>query len=1720
VATVSIVTDLDNLFGAKNGIIVNSNQDLETTASVEYITADGAEGFTTSAAVKLRAGYSAFIDTVTKYGFHLKFDEDVVYNLFGEDAATTFSKLDLRVNQNWSWSKEGDTNATFVRDTFCRETQLDMGELATHGQVVMVYINGEFWGVYEIEERIDANYAASYLGGDAEDYDVLKTDRNTSGEYSVIVTDGNANAWTDLYNQMLGQFTVNYYKPTFTVGSISDAESVISDSSLQSNAITAGASTINFINTGSDGHYTSSVAFPGTTLTTNSDNFVVEIMGTINVSASGLRTFGLSTSESFSFQLSNGTNTYSFTYTGTGTVADVFHTFNLAAGDYNLRIVYYETTGGANLELFSAAGTYTTFNSTAFDLVGDTANGGLSFPGMSSNVAYERVQGNNPDGTANENYDKLLDVQNLIDYMLIIFYTANDDAPVSGFLWDYVASQNAWYNFIQPNNFFTVYNRENPDGFKFVLHDSEHTLNSGVGWGGQGESLLENDYPLYDPGHFPDGIDDANPYQYFYLLKSNSEFLAKLADRIQEKTTGDGALTDAACLARYDPLTSIYATVIVAEAARWGDHMNTISSSNTVCTPANWYTAIASERAKMSTRTETFISLLRTYTNYYTATYLAPTSSLTEGKVTANSTLTLMKFSSLAGVIYYTLDGSDPRNSDGTISSSALTYVTGSSITITQSTELKARIRYTSSGTWSPLLDADYYVGAAADSTNLAITEINYNPYDPTAAEISAGFTDAQMFEFIEIKNIGSTIIDLSGISFKFGVTWSDGIGSYYLDPGEVAVIVANAAAFDYRYGEDIVILGTYSGNLSNAGEKLTLVDRSGNAISSVTYSDGGDWPGRADGNGSTLQIIDPAGDENDPHNWRSSVEYGGTPGADGLLSYNPVIINEVLTHSDASSGDELELYNTTGYAIDIGGWYLSDSSSDYEKYRIPDGTIIAAHGYLVFTEGDDFGAYFAFDAHYGDDAWLLTTDSSGNLQYFADHVEFGAALNGVSFGRWPNGENDGVLYPMASQTFGSANSGPATSAVVISEVFYSPGNNNYEFIEIYNTTSSAIDLSHWTLGGAVTYAFSTGSVTTLGAHQSLVVVENITSFQSRFGTSITIAGQYTGNLNDGGETLTLYSYDTPPVSDPTYYPAVVEDQVKYDNASPWPVISDGQSLSLQRVDVDTWGNDAANWTAGTPTPGSYTVTSKAFVVAAADWAAAGSSNLTLTIGADAKVHVYITGTTTDVVTPHLPAYITNVSITGRNGVNDVLTVDFSAGNPIPSGGFTFNGGSGGGNALLIVGVSGNDAVTMTADQITVNSAAPIDYANANLFGFNLGTGTNTLIVDDATLTIYQANAISANTDVIVDGGVLDLNELSDTIGELTLLSGSVVNGTLTADSYTIESGTVTAALAGPGAILKTTSGQAGVAAINNTNTTVEAGELTANSITTGTLTIGAGAVVTINAISGGPTSTSAAVTLSNTATLTSSSIIAETELNADVSTSSDTLAATSSNTAAVEVMEPIAIVTAAAEEIVVVVTQSESTTAAATVQEQSATAGSETAPALVESDYLAPISLQEPLTESIAAVISNDGISTADSAPVSSLFNSSTIRPSETVTARSLPQSPVYWRFNAEVSRLQAVENNFSDLILETRLNAGKDRIASSTQDELSYRKTNVKKQSGVVMQGEQTARNIALLSIIQDSQGKSLDEQLDLELHYYRHFQKQDKLPEKAVDAVLAWD
>ena len=485
---------------------------------------------------------------------------------------------------------------------------------------------------------------------------------------------------------------------------------------------------------------------------------------------------------------------------------------------------------------------------------------------------------------------------------------------------------------------------------------------------------------------------------------------------------------------------------------------------------------------------------------------------------------------------------------------------------------------------------------------DLIVSELNYNPYDLTPAEIAAGLTDPQTLEFVELFNSGSAPLNLAGFKLQVGIAAV--LPAFTLAPGEHAVVVKDADAFRIRYTNTAIrIIGTFSGNLSNSGETLRLDDAQGGVIATITYEDGGDWPGRADGDGSSLELIDAAAGYADPENWRSSSEYGGSPGVAGLGPDNRLVVNEVLSHTDPPLSDSIELFNTTEGAIAIGGWFLSDSKSNYRKYTIPAGTVVPAGGYLVFNETNHFNASggsntndFALDGAHGDDVYLLQADSSGRLVRFVDHVEFGAAPNAEAFGRWPNGS--GRLCPMISRTFGASNSGVRIGPVFISELMYHPPSDSphLEFIEIANPGPATENLANWQLDDGVAFTFSSGI---LAPGETIVVLSFdpdaaansalLADFQSAYGVAAgaALAGPYTGTLADGGERIRLLRPDEPPAEEPGYYPLLIEDDVKYDNNAPWPATPDGGGASLERRMPAQWGDDPASWTAAMPpTPG------------------------------------------------------------------------------------------------------------------------------------------------------------------------------------------------------------------------------------------------------------------------------------------------------------------------------------------------------------------------------------------------------------------------------------------------------------------------------------------------------------------------------------------------------
>ncbi len=859
---ISIVTEQANLTSARTGIYSNPQSDgiaWERESSVEmifprnWIDPYGNEkGFQSPCGLRIRGGYSRRTQN-PKHSFRLFFRSDygngrLNYPIFGEEGADVFNKFDLRGPQNYSWAQGDTSRNSFIRDTWSRDLQGQMGQPYKRGRWIQLFLNGIYWGMFQIDERAEASYGEIYFGGDKDDYDVVKSYGG--------VTDGNRKSYERLWKKW----------------------------------------------------------------------------------QQGFRT----------------------------------------------------------------------------------------------NAAYYDVQGMNPDGTINSDKENLVNIENLIDYMIITYYTGDRDGPGSR------------YTQPRPNNYFGIYNRENPQGYHFFEHDSEHSLGTG-----------ENN--MVSPFTRSSSLNDFNPHTlHERFARDNEEYRILFSDRLAKYCYNGGLLTSDVGIERVNYRAKQLDPGIIAHSARWG---------NTSRSRTAWLGAVNGVRSFISNRVPTLISQLRSVSWYPDID--PPKFSKHGGFIQSTQQILL---SGGPGLIYYTVNGDDPRQIGGAINSQAkifegntstetllkrgsvwkyldngtnagtswrsatfndaswksgaaelgygdggerttisygtssqskyvtsyfrakfttsdvnkfgelelslrrddgaVVYINGKEVTrsgmpagtitwqtlasnisggadettfysfpiessslvngqnviaveVHQSSRTSSdvsfdlelvgvqfsnpnplylraegqntiRARVKNNSEWSALTMADFIVDAEpAGRDNLAISEIHYRPAAPNQEEIEAGFNDRSDFEFIELLNISPRAIDLGSLKFSDGIDFdfSTADTDRTLAPGERLIIVNNLDAFNMRYGKVLPpqtkIIGEYEGNLDNDGEQLVIINSDKVNIIDFIFNDGAEWPGGADGDGFSLIKINPTANymNPDPSTWRSSAAIGGNPGYSDYLT-------------------------------------------------------------------------------------------------------------------------------------------------------------------------------------------------------------------------------------------------------------------------------------------------------------------------------------------------------------------------------------------------------------------------------------------------------------------------------------------------------------------------------------------------------------------------------------------------------------------------------------------------------------------------------------------------------------------------------------------------------------------------------------------------------------------------------------------------------------------
>lgn len=219
IGSISVVTDLKNLFDAGTGVYVNAWNDgpnWERPISLELFEPNGDGGFQIDAGIRIRGAFSRSSSNPKhslRFFFRDTYGGKLEYPLFGTEGAGEFDKVDLRTSQNFSWSYENSPYNTFIRETFSRDSQRDMNTPYARSRYYHLYINGQYWGLYQTEERCDSDYGKTYFGGSGSDWDCIKTSHNG---YKTEAADGTMDAFTDLYKIAVKQgfsgiYSTNYY---------------------------------------------------------------------------------------------------------------------------------------------------------------------------------------------------------------------------------------------------------------------------------------------------------------------------------------------------------------------------------------------------------------------------------------------------------------------------------------------------------------------------------------------------------------------------------------------------------------------------------------------------------------------------------------------------------------------------------------------------------------------------------------------------------------------------------------------------------------------------------------------------------------------------------------------------------------------------------------------------------------------------------------------------------------------------------------------------------------------------------------------------------------------------------------------------------------------------------------------------------------------------------------------------------------------------------------------------------------------------------------------------------------------------------------------------------------------------------------------------------------------------------------------------------------------
>ncbi len=194
IPSLSLTTSHEDMFGP-DGVYRHSTEKgraWEKLASLELLR-PGEREFQVNCGVRISGGRSREPRATPKHSFRIAFRRKYGpgkfrHRLFSDSPMDRYDSLVLRAGFNHSWTTRTAENAyaQYLRNAFTRDAQNSTGSFNGSGRFVHLYVNGLYWGLYFMEDRQDADFAAAVFGGDEDDFDVIQDRRAERGDLAVF----------------------------------------------------------------------------------------------------------------------------------------------------------------------------------------------------------------------------------------------------------------------------------------------------------------------------------------------------------------------------------------------------------------------------------------------------------------------------------------------------------------------------------------------------------------------------------------------------------------------------------------------------------------------------------------------------------------------------------------------------------------------------------------------------------------------------------------------------------------------------------------------------------------------------------------------------------------------------------------------------------------------------------------------------------------------------------------------------------------------------------------------------------------------------------------------------------------------------------------------------------------------------------------------------------------------------------------------------------------------------------------------------------------------------------------------------------------------------------------------------------------------------------------------------------------------------------------------